>query len=181
MILIMSLSERRRHVFANIYFFMKFWIISLNNKLYVSHKGGYGVGNVLSVIASDDSVTTITVGDAPDEMVIDNDNNLWVVCEGETWPGETAGKIVKVDTATDMVVTTFDFATTEHPKVITYESGKLYYYIDEAIYKMNETDSTLPTTAIISQALTEGDLAVKNGKLFGTRADYNTGDSELII
>ncbi|NQY29594.1 MAG: YncE family protein [Flavobacteriaceae bacterium] len=160
-------------------------ILTLNNTLYITHKGGYGQNNIVSVInTTDSSVSTITVGDTPDEMVLDSSNNIWVLCEGRPSYAapETAGKLVKINTTDNTVATTIDFqTTTDHPKVLAYESGYLYYYIDEAIYKMDETDSTLPTNSFISQALTEGDLAIHSGKLYGTRADYNTGDSEIVI
>jgi len=160
-------------------------ILTLNNTLYVTHKGGWGQNNIVSVInTTDSSVTTITVGDTPDEMVLDSSNNIWVLCEGRPSYAapETAGKLVKINTTDNTVATTIDFAaTTDHPKILAYESGNLYYYIDDTIYQMAETDTTLPTTPIISQALTEGDLAVHLGKLYGTRADYITGDSEIVI
>ena len=159
-------------------------IIALNNNIYVSHKGGYSHKNTISVInTSDNSISTITVGDVPDEMVLDAANNLWVLCEGiPSWTGnETGGKLMKINTADNTIATTIDFGATDHPTVITLDSGELYYHLSNEIYTMNETDTTLPTTSIISQALTEGDLAIKEGRLYGTRADYQTGDSELVV
>jgi len=160
-------------------------IIALNNSLYISHKGGWSQNNIISNIdTTDNSVTTITVGDVPDEMVLDSANNLWVLCEGRPSYAtpETGGKLVKINTADNTIATTIDFAAaTDHPKIMTYNLGSLYYYINDTIYKMDEADSTLPTTAIITQALTEGDLAIKEDRLYGTRADYLTGDSELIV
>jgi len=160
-------------------------IIALNNKLYVTHKGGWSQNNIVSSIdTTNNSVSTIVVGDVPDEIVLDSSNNLWILCEGNPSYAatETAGKLIKINTTDNTIATTINFAAaTDHPKIMTYESGSLYYYINEAIYKMDEADTTLPTTAIISQALTEGDMAIKTGKLYGTRADYITGDSELIV
>lgn len=151
-------------------------IITSNGKIYVSHKGGYGVGNIISVIASDNSVTTINVGDAPDEMVLDASNNIWVVCGGETWPGETAGKIVKIDTTTDTVETAFDFATTEHPDELVIENGILYYGLGGAIYAMDESATALPTTSIITSSVFG--LAINNGVLYATTVNWS-GPGEL--
>jgi len=164
-------------------------IVVSNGKIYVSHKEAYRnstyyPGTSISVINTNDTVaTTITVSDTPDEMVVDSANNIWVLCQGTpAWTGnESAGKLIKINTADDTVATTLDFGATEHASVITYESGELYYHLNNEIYKMNETDTSLPTNSIITQALTEGDLAVKSGKLYGTRADYSTGDSEIVI
>lgn len=159
-------------------------IITLNNNLYISHKGGYSHKNTISVInTADNSISTITVGDVPDEMVLDATNNIWVLCEGiPAWTGnETGAKLIKINTSDNTIATTLDFGATDHPTVIAQKSGKLYYHLDNEIYKMDETDTTLPTTSVISQALTEGDLAIKDDKLYGTRADYLTGDSELVV
>lgn len=151
-------------------------IITSNGKIYVSHKGGYGVGNILSVIASDNSVTTINVGDAPDEMVLDSSNNIWVVCVGETWPGETGGKIIKIDTTTDTVETTFDFASSEHPDELVIENGVLYYALGGAIYTMDETATVLPTTSIIATSVFG--MAINNGVLYVTTVNWS-GPGEL--
>ncbi len=145
-------------------------ITVVNGKIYLSHKGGFGQGNTISVIASDNSVTTISVGDLPDEMVVDSANNLWVVCAGKpSWTGtETAGKLILIDTTTDTVTTTLNFATTEHPDELTMDNGMLYYAMDGSVYAMNETATILPTTAILTA--TTYAMEANNGKLYTTDA-----------
>jgi len=158
-------------------------IVAVNGKIYVTNKGGWNQGNTVSVIAVDDTVTTINVGDVPDEMLVDTANNLWVVCEGiPSWTGnETGGKLIKINTVDDTVATTLDFGATEHPSMMDYVNGQIYYYADGAIYQMGENDTALPTTAIITQDLLYGGLAIKNDKLFGTKPDYGAGTGEMVV
>lgn len=158
-------------------------IVTVGSTLYITNKGGYNQGNIVSVIASDNTVTTINVGDVPDQIVVDTANNVWVVCEGiPSWTGnETGGKLVKINTTDNTVTTTLDFGATEHPSMMAYVSGQIYYYNSGAIYKMGEADTTLPTSSIITQDLQYGGLAVKDNKLFGTKPDYSAGTSDMFV
>jgi hypothetical protein len=158
-------------------------IVAVGNTLYVTNKGGYNQGNIVSIIAADNTVTTINVGDVPDEIVVDSTDNVWVVCEGNpSWTGsETGGKLVKINTTDNTIATTLNFGATEHPSMMAYVSGQIYYYNGGAIYKMGEADTTLPTSSIITQDLQYGGLAVKDNKLFGTKPDYSAGTSDMFV
>lgn len=158
-------------------------IINANGSLYITNKGGYSFGSSITKIDSNNTVTTINTGDIPDEIVLDNDNNLWVICEGAPSyaPSETGGSILKIDTSNDTVVKDFEFTSDEHPELMTYVNGEIYYYNNGAIYKMNENDTNLPTSAIISQNLDFGGLAIKDNMLYGTLPNYTDGTSNLYI
>ena len=149
-------------------------IINVNDKLYVSHKGGYSQGNTLSVInTTDSSVSSISVGDVPDEMVVDADNNIWVVCEGiPAWTGnETDGKLLKINTTSNTVVTTIDFATSEHPSKLAIDNEELYYHMGGDVYTMSTTATVLPTNSIISTSSYA--MEVRDNKLYITNVDYS--------
>jgi hypothetical protein len=158
-------------------------IINVNGSIYISNKGGYNQGNVITKIDANNTVSTINTGDVPDEMIVDAENNIWVVCEGiPSWTGnETGGKLIKINSTTDTVVETLDFAATAHPEMLNYADGNIYYYENGAIYKMDENDTNLPTSAIIIQNLDFGGLAIKNNMLFGTKPDYIAGTSDINI
>lgn len=132
-------------------------IIANSGKLYVAHKGGYSYGNKISVIdATSNAVsTTITVGDVPENMEI-KDGTLWVSCAGN--PSyvsapltETAGKIVKVNIATNTVTSTIAYSdATKHLSNLVLNGNDVYYTIDSDIYKMSATATALPTTSAFS-------------------------------
>jgi YVTN family beta-propeller protein len=130
-------------------------LIVLGNNIYVAHKGGYGYNNKISVIdiASKAVTKTIEVGDVPSSLVIDNSNNLWVLCGGKPnyAPEETYGTLEKINTSTYEVTTSFDFVNS-HPSDLSYTNGKLYYQNSGGVYVMGTSSSTLPSASIIADS-----------------------------
>lgn len=132
-------------------------ILENSGKIYVAHKGGYSYGNKISVIDATSNVvsTKITVGDVPENMEI-KDGTLWVSCAGNpsyvsTPLTETAGKIVKVNIATNTVTSTIAYSdATKHLSNLVLNGNDVYYTIDSDIYKMSATATALPTTSAFS-------------------------------
>lgn len=158
-----------------------------NGKIYISHKGGWGSGASLSVIDATNTVTTIVVGEKPDEMVVDTMGNIWVISEGSdiydaSWnvTGHTAAFLQKINTSTDVVDVSLTFPADEHASTLAYDNGLIYYYSNSRIFKMDETATVLPTTQVIDETLYAG-LAVKDGNIYGTKADFTAGTGELVI
>ncbi|WP_407556811.1 YncE family protein [Winogradskyella sp. 4-2091] len=152
-------------------------IVANGNTVYVAHQGGYGQNNVISVInaATDVVSTTITVGDVPNSLRLDSDGDLWVLAGGTpSWTGsETGGKLSKIDSS-DYSVTSIDFAGTEHPSFLALENGTLYYYLSGSVYKMDEDDTVLPTSAELTGLSFYG-MEVKDNVLYAVDAlDYTS-------
>ena len=155
-------------------------IMTIGGKLYVAHKGGYGIGTTVSVInATTKSIQSVTVGDVPGSMVESN-GNLYVLCEGKaSWTGsETGGKLVKIN-LTDNSTTSLDFTTTQHPSNLVLYKDNFYYTIDADIYKQALTSTALPTQKSFSTT-SQGvygvySFAVTNDKIFvGDAGDYSS-------
>ena len=152
-------------------------IIANGNFLYVSHKGGFGSGNTVSVInaATNTVVTTILVGDIPDELAIDNSGNVLVSCEGKAetpWnPIEVLGSLVTINTATNEVSSTLNFASDFHPNSMVFNGSNIYLSTSSSVYKMDEAATTIPTSAIINT--TVYGISVNEDKIYVTDAkDY---------
>lgn len=144
-------------------------ILERSGKLYVSHKGGANQNNIVSIVPISDTsnITTLSVGDVPDEMIFDSVNNIWVLCEGNpaSSGAETAGKLVKINTTDDTVATTIDFTNaTDHPNTLSYYNGKLYYALSNSIYEMPEAETILPTAAILTTPTYT--IAINDNKLY---------------
>ncbi len=155
------------------------------NKLYVSHKGGYGSNNIISVIdLSTNVINTITVNDVPDEMFINTSRELVVLCEGNpAWTGnETTASITKIDLSTDTVSETLLFTDGVHPAQMSYSNGNLYYQANNEIFVMADADAALPMTSIINLGtITTYGMTVKADKLYVTDAkDYNSLGDMLV-
>lgn len=113
-------------------------IISLNDKLYVAHQGGYGFGNTISVInpVTNQIESTITVGDVPNRMV-EHEGFLYVLCGGiPSWsPDTTSGSLVKIDLATNTVVATTPFTGMNPSNLQIDEQENIYFTSDSEVYK----------------------------------------------
>lgn len=128
-------------------------IITVGDKLYVAHQGGYGQGTTVSVVnpVTNAFETAITVGDVPNALV-ENNGSLYVLCSGNpTWAGtETGGSLVKINLADNTVTETINFAVDAHPSHLTVYGTDFYYTVDEFIFKKEVAAATLPETSLFS-------------------------------
>ncbi|TYP99187.1 YVTN family beta-propeller protein [Tenacibaculum adriaticum] len=157
-------------------------IIANGNKLYVSHKGGWGVGNSVSVLdaTSDSVVANITVGIAPDELFFNSNGSLMVSCEGQaasTWnPTEVLAEISVISTGSNTVTKTIEVPTEVHPNTMVKEDGKIYFSSEGKVYEMSESASTYNATELFSTPVYG--MNVREGKLYITDAkDYVSNGS----
>ncbi|QCE42236.1 YncE family protein [Psychroserpens sp. NJDZ02] len=157
------------------------------NKLYVSHKGGYNVNNVVSVINTiDSSLETITVNDVPDEMFIDNQGHLIVLSSGanQSWltpPVETVASITRIDLNDNSIISNMEFSEGQHPGLMTYSDGNAYYVLNNGVYSLSDSDTSLPAASLFN--ITAGyayGLSVKNNLLYVTDASF-TENSTLKV
>ncbi|GAA4238998.1 hypothetical protein GCM10022291_31610 [Postechiella marina] len=162
-------------------------ILAKDDRLYISHKGGYNINNIISVIdTSDNSVETITVNDAPDEMALDSNGNLVVLCSGDNRTlksdfVETAASITRINTATDAVIETLEFDAGMHPSQMAHDNNEVYYAMSNKIYELNDDASDLPITSVLDVAdINLYGLSVNNNKVYVTNASF-TEQSELLI
>lgn len=130
-------------------------VIALGDYIYVAHQGAYGYNNKISVISADSNtvIKTIEVGDIPKSLVIDNSNNLWVLCGGKpSYSGsETFGTLDKINTSTNELATSFDFVDS-HPSNLSYTNGNLYFQNNSGVYEMATSSSALPSTSKIDDS-----------------------------
>lgn len=128
-------------------------IITIGDKLYVAHQGGWGVNNLVSVVdTATNAVTTITVGDVPNSL-IEKDGSLYVLCGGNPgWvPGtETIGKLVKINLVDNTIAQEIEFAETQHPSKLEVYGDNFYYTMGAGVYKKAIAETTLPTTSFFT-------------------------------
>ncbi|WP_299526285.1 YncE family protein [Winogradskyella sp.] len=129
-------------------------IVEKNGNLFIAHQGGFGQGNTISVIdTTDNSIQSITVGDVPSALKVD-DNNLYVLCSGNpSFTGnETAGSLFIIDLNNYTNIIEFTFPGLEHPAFLGLDTTDLFYTLNSDIYKMDLTASSLPTVPFIDTA-----------------------------
>ena len=143
-------------------------ILAHNNSVYISRGYLSNVGSNITIINSlDDTKSTLEIGLQPDTMILDTSNNIWIQCKGDQWGSpEIGGKLVKINTESNTVDTSFEFPTEGHPGHLGIDNDDLYYHMNGEVYKMNISDSSLPNSSVLS-TIAYG-FAVNNGKLFAT-------------
>ena len=145
----------------------------VNGKLYVSHKGAWGINNIVSVIdlSTNEVVKEIETGYKPDELLIIEDE-LWVEVEGgQSWnsTGETTSSIAVINTIDDTVTKTLELGTGIHISEFDYDNGKIYYSIGANVYELEIDSEVLSTEALASTSSIYG-LSVEDGKIYTTDA-----------
>jgi len=130
------------------------YFVSLDELIYVAHQGGFGQHNAISVIdpGTNEVTTILTVGDVPNSMQVDMEGNLWVLCGGKPSYAdqETGGSLLKINRTTNEVISSFDFAATEHPNHLSRNGNDFYYTLNGDVFKFNDSDTSLPTTSELS-------------------------------
>jgi YVTN family beta-propeller protein len=139
-------------------------LAAVGNDVYVCNSGGWDVDSTVSVInTTTDAVTaTIKVGDIPTKLVKDAQNNIWVLCAGQTdfsaWPNITKltpARLVRINATTKTVDKNF---TLINSGALSYELNltigdngrKVYYSIKDKIYALDITASALPAAELIT-------------------------------
>ncbi|WP_396212419.1 YncE family protein [Flavobacterium sp.] len=125
-------------------------IIADGNKLYLAQGGLYTSGNKIVVLdANTDTIlNSITVGDSPNSMEIEN-GSLWVLCGGNsryfpTAPSQTSGKLIKINLSNNSVqaLISFPYDTGGDNPLVVYPSNLVlygankYFTIGSKIYKL---------------------------------------------
>lgn len=110
----------------------------------------YYQGNkVMAVNLIDNTILEIATGIEPESMVLDKENNLWVLCTGG-WNNE-AGQLFSINTSTLSTEKTLTFSSVEeYPTSLSVNSGgDTLYYINNGIYRMPIDATVLPSEALV--------------------------------
>lgn len=116
--------------------------------------------NKLYVIDSvtDQITDSVQVGDSPTSITKDKNGNIWVLCEGNLPPNETAGSIYKINGETRIEMTHFTLPSiSAHPKRLQLNKTEdALFYLNSGVYQLN----------IDATALASAPLIPQNGRLF---------------
>lgn len=130
-------------------------IIFFNNQLLVANmtKGYIYFIDISNNTITDSIATTIE----PNSMVLDYEQNLWVLCGGG-WNHLQKPALLKINPTTKTVIQKLQFQkSNSYPSQLVINNAKnQLYFIDKDIYSLLVNDTTLPQTPVIAA----------NGKLF---------------
>lgn len=103
--------------------------------------------------ATDRIVARLDVGLQPKSMVVDRNDNLWVVTDGG-WDGNPLGfgapTLVKIKTADFSIERTFEMSLYDYAGALAINGdGSRIYFIRNDVYAMDITATALPATPVI--------------------------------
>ncbi len=160
-------------------------IVARDNKLYVSHKGAFSTNNIVSVVdlSDNNSVTTITVNDNPDELFFSNTGELVVLSEGIglTFGGpptfsiieRTTSSISFIDINTNTVTRTLDFPENQGAEQMTHADGNIYYASNGEVFNIDVNATSLPTSGVVTTGPISG-MEVNGEELYTLTTDFQT-------
>ncbi len=163
-------------------------MLKVGNLVYVTNTGGFNnetfvsyKDNTVKVIdtTTDAVVETITIGDNPNSIQLDKDDNIWVASSGSTVYDEnfgideaesTKGSISKIssDNIETLRLTVDNFSFSNIGNLgISPDGATLYYIYDNAVYSLSNTATSLPTTAFKSKDYYGLAIDPFNGNIIG--------------
>ncbi|MFT4612675.1 MAG: hypothetical protein ACJA1H_002937 [Glaciecola sp.] len=148
-------------------------IVAKGNTVYVA-TGIFGNGNKVDVInaATDELTESIIVGNSPNSLQLDSNDDLWVL---------SSENLIEINTTTNEISQTLSLgADISSPAKLNYDSGNLYLYASGAVYKISETATTLPSTPEFSN-VNFYDMSVKSGFLYGLDAGDFSSEGTMAV
>ena len=93
---------------------------------------------------------SITVGKEPNSLVMDSQNNLWVLCSGGI--NESTPQLLKIDAFNYSILSTFNFPSiSESPTSLAVDSSRTnLFYLNNGVFKHSVGSSSLSSTAFIA-------------------------------
>lgn len=129
-------------------------LVFADDLLYVAKGGGFGLDSLLLIIdPSDNSIQkSIVVGDNPQLVVKDKDDNVFVICSGfSDWmnpANNTNGKLVKI--SNQEIEWSIDIPNGSNNLTIDTDNDFLYFVLNGEVVKQNLNNSMLQATVVRS-------------------------------
>ena len=132
-------------------------------------------------IDSDSLVVEMEVTPEPNSIVLDKNNNIWVLCSGGYLP-PCEPALFCINPSSREIVKRFDFADGDYPSSLTIDDAKENIYFLNggfgtlSLYKMSVDEETLPSTPLVNsqQSTVNG-----QGRVFTNVIVSNDGDIYL--
>ncbi|WP_196886434.1 YncE family protein [Aureivirga sp. CE67] len=156
-------------------------MLIIDNKLFVIHGGENS--NLLTVIDinTEKVIKEIELINGLNSMTSDVHGNVWLLASGDMNQDETAGELFVIDSNSLEIEKNFYFGNnTNHPQSITHYQNGLYYVLNNSIYKMLPSASTLPKDPIMLDVDVDM-ISVGINTIFGFQKNMESNSKVLII
>ncbi len=132
-------------------------MVLIGNKAYVAHWSGYlqSIKNnqVLIIdIETDALIDSIHVGVEPNSIVVDKDQNLWVLCSGG-YDNEEIPSLWKINPQNKSIIKKYEFddISLSPSNLVLNGAADELMYLNNGVYSMSVDDVELPETPMIAQ------------------------------
>ena len=122
-------------------------MVVANSMLYVCHPGN---NNLLVIDPVSFAITdSISVRKGIESIVVDSDENVWVLCSGGI--AQELPALYNIDPANNTITSTFLFSDINRSpgRLQINGSGTTFYFTDSDVYSMSTAATALPTTPLI--------------------------------
>ena len=168
-------------------------LIKKDDMIYVSNSGGFFLDSVLTKInpIMDEVVETIEVGLSPQNMVIDRNNNLWVICRGFIGPNgdlKRPGSLILLQN--DETALEIELDPGAGNLVIENGRDRMFYTMRGAVYQHGITQTLVGAVPFIDHPYTTIGIDPQTNNIVAADAInfvskgqvtiYNTGGQELV-
>ncbi|MGB0425112.1 MAG: YncE family protein, partial [Flavobacteriales bacterium] len=160
--------------------------------VFVVNSGGWGNDNTVSVINpnTDQVVDTIEVGDNPTDLVVDINNNIWVMCSGlieydDDWEiiNETASKLVLINSNQLLTTGELQIGTIgDHVQEVEVSpSGGIIYVELNGVWDIPVSTGELSGEALIPTDLHTFNVDPSSGDIYGTTIPDFIGNDQVVV
>ena len=153
-------------------------MVKVSSSLYVANSGGWDIDNTISVIdlTTNKLKTTINCNvERPIEMVIDANQNIWAICQGNfdwfTMTSSTDSRLVCINPSTNTIIKSVVIGSktdsyTPQRLAVSNDGRTLYYIEKNGLYKMDIDATVSPATTMISGSFYGVDVNPANGTIY---------------
>lgn len=167
-------------------------MVNNGSYVFVANSGGWGDDATVSVIdpSTDEVVSTLSVGDRPTDLVVDANNEVWVICAGateydENWQivAETPSFVAHLSATGDEVIEMVQLGETgDHLKHIAIsDDGTELYFLLNGIRTMNIDNAVLNENPLISASANSIDVDPSTGDIYLTTTPDYISNEEIMI
>ncbi|MEA3504744.1 MAG: YncE family protein [Bacteroidota bacterium] len=91
----------------------------------------------------------IEVVKEPNSMVLDKNNNLWVLCSGG-YDNSEIPALIQINTIDNSIIKQIDFPINDSPNSLMINgAGDMLYFLNQNVYRMPITDNNIPSDSFI--------------------------------
>ena len=162
-------------------------MLKLGSSVYAVNSGGFGTDSTAIIIdtETDEITKTIDLGTKnPKSLQLDGSDNLWILSVGYSdWsiPSNSInGKMVKINTITNEVETSFDLGGTDATHLVINKTGdRLFFNFLGSVYSQSTSNDTFDNNVVISKYFYGLGYDRTTSYLYGADAGDFTSDGQI--